>query len=116
MKINEFREDLLYEMANLTKSITGIEPVVFCSPQGNASHACRVKVSNSLGKVTANDLFSVDLKDLEVIGECKLSHDNLEAVKWWIFKNRFVILDYWKSRIDTREFMNTVHSIGEQNE
>ena len=98
----------LYEMANLTKSITGVDPVVFCSPKGDAKHECRVKVSNVIGKMTASDVFSIELKDLSIVGHCKLTQDHLESVKWWIHKNRFALLDYWKELIDTRDFMNRV--------
>lgn len=110
MKINELAGDL-YEIANLTKSITGIDPIVFCSPKGNANHECRIKVSNILGRMTAEDTFTIVMKDLSVIGHCKLTHDQLESVKWWIHKNKFVILDYWKEQIDTREFLNGIKEI-----
>ena len=101
----------MYEMANLTKTITGIIPVIFCSPKGDARHECRVKVSNVIGKMTAEDTFSIELKDLSVNGYRKLPADQLESVKWWIHQNRFAILDYWKERTDTRDFMNSLKSI-----
>lgn len=107
-------QDDLYEMANLTQSITGITPVIFCSPKGDAKHECRVKVSNVIGKMTASDTFSVELKDLSINGHCKLSSDDLESVKWWIYKNKFAILDYWKEKTDTRQFLNNVKSISEK--
>lgn len=104
----------LYEMANLTKDITGIEPIVFCSPKGGAKHECRVKVSNTLGKISDNDIFSIVVKDLSIIGDCKLSTEQLNAVKWWIYKNRFTILDYWEEKINTRDFVNRIKSIMEK--
>lgn len=110
MTLSEFA-GTLYEMANLTKSITGIDPIIFCSPKGGAKHECRVKVSNVIGKMTADDIFSIDLKDLAITGFCKLSADQLESVRWWVHQNRFTILDYWKERTDTRDFMNAVKSI-----
>ncbi len=79
--------DLLYEMANLTKSITGIIPVIFCSPKGDAKHECRVTVSNIIGKMTAADTFTIELKTLDIIGHCKLTSEHLDSVKWWIHKN-----------------------------
>ena len=116
MKVNEITNEtlgILYEMANLTKPITGIEPVVFCSPKGGAKHECRVKVSNTIGKVTDSDLFSVVLKDLSIVGDCKLTSDQLESVKWWIHRNRFAILDYWKDKTDTLQFLLAVKKITE---
>lgn len=119
MKINEIMvptnnpidEDLLYEMSNLTKKVTGIDPVIFCSQKGGAKHECRVKVSNILGKLTIEDTFTIELKDLSVAGHCKLSSDQLESAKQWIYHNRFAILDYWKERIDTGEFLNRISKI-----
>lgn len=116
MKINELielddiqeNENFLYEMANLTKKVTGIDPVIFCNQKGGAKHECRVKVSNILGKLTIEDTFTIELKDLSIIGHCKLSSDQLEAVKWWAHKNRFAILDYWKERIETIDFLNRI--------
>jgi len=107
---------VLYEMANLNKEITGIEPVVFCSPKGGAKHECRVKVSNILGRATDSDLFSVALHDLSIIGECKLTADQLESVKWWIHRNRFAILDYWKDKTNTLQFLLAVKKLTEDNE
>ena len=104
---------VLYEMANLTQSITGIEPMVFCSPKGGAKHECRVKVSNIIGKATDSDLFSIAVKDLSIIGTCKLSADQLESVNWWIHRNRFAILDYWKDKTDTLQFLLAVKKLTE---
>ncbi len=101
----------LYEMANLTSDLTGVDPVVFCSPKGDAPHECRVKVSNVIGKMTASDVFSIAVNDLSVTGHCKLSTDQLESVKWWIHKNRFAILDYWKSKTNSLQFMLAVNHL-----
>ena len=119
MKANEIITEaigVLYEMANLNKEITGIEPVVFCSPKGGAKHECRVKVSNILGRATDSDLFSIALKDLSIIGTCKLTADQLESAKWWIHRNRFAILDYWKDKTNTLQFLLAVKKLTEDNE
>lgn len=102
---------ILFEMASLTSDITGISPDVFCSPKGETKHECRIKVSNLIGKMSADDIFSIELKDLTIRGHCRLNSDQLESVKWWIHRNKFVILDYWKSKINTRDFLNLVKPI-----
>lgn len=101
----------LYEMANISPLETGLPVTVFCSPQGGAKHECRVKVANIRGGINEHDTFSIDLKDLAVRGHCKLSSDELDSVKWWIHRNRFVILDYWKYRITTTQFINSIEPI-----
>jgi hypothetical protein len=103
----------LYEMSNIPSKRTGLPVTVFCSPKGAAKHECRVKVSNIAGGVNEHDVFSIDLSDLIVRGHCKLSSDDLEAVKWWIHRNRFVILDFWKERIDTLDFLQSIKPISE---
>jgi len=105
---NQIDSDLLYEMANLSKTTTGIDPVIFCSQKGGSKHECKVKVSNILGKLSATDVFTIELKDSPVIGYCKLTANQLESAKWWIHKNRFAILDYWEEIIDTGEFLNRI--------
>lgn len=101
----------MYLTSVLSKNTTGIDPVIFCSQKGGAKHECRVKVSNILGKLSATDVFTIELKDLSVVGHCKLTDNQLESAKWWIHKNRFAILDYWKERIDTGEFLNIIDQL-----
>lgn len=111
--INQISNDQanLYEMANISPTETGLPVTVFCSPRGGAKHECRVKVTNIRGGINEHDVFSIDIKDLSIIGHCKLSSNDLESVKWWIHRNRFVILDYWKHRITTTQFINSIKSI-----
>ena len=107
---NSERADL-YEMANLDSETTGLPMYIFCSPKGNAKHECRIKVCNVVSKMNEDDVFSIDVSSFKIRGECKLSKDNLERVKWWIYFNRFVLLDYWKGRINTKTFLNSVKNI-----
>ena len=106
----------LYEMANLDGRDTGLKYSVFVSSKGGAKHECRVKVSNIRGKNANQDCFVISLKDLEVCeGICKLNSDDLEAVKWWIHRNRFPILDLWKGVISTGEFFRRIRPLKEKN-
>lgn len=113
MKITDITAVDLYEMSNIDGSITGLRHEVFCSQKGGAQHECRVKVSNRTGKNGYPDTFSIDLKDFTIRGDCRISSDDLEAVKWWIHRNRFAILDFWKDRINTREFFNQLTGLNE---
>jgi len=109
--VNKLETADLYEMANISPEDTGLPVTVFCSPKGRAKHECRVKVSNIKGGINEHDVFSIVLKDLSVVGHCRLSSDDLESVKWWIERNRYVILDYWKERINTKKFVNGIKPI-----
>jgi hypothetical protein len=101
----------LYEMANLDSETTGLPMYIFCSPRGNAKHECRIKVCNTKGKMNEDDTFSIDVHTLEIRGECRLSADDLERVKWWIHYNKFDLLDFWKGKINTKKFLNSVKNI-----
>ena len=101
----------LYEMANLDSETTGLPMYIFCSPKGKAKHECRIKVCNTKGKMNEDDTFSIDVHSFEIYGECRLNSDDLERVKWWIQYNKFQLLDYWKDRINTKTFLNSVKNI-----
>ena len=105
----------LYEMANLDSETTGLPMYIFCSPKGNAKHECRIKVCNTAGKMNEDDVFSIDVHSYEIRGHCRLNSDDLERVKWWIHYNRFTLLDYWKERINTKTFLNSVKNIMDVN-
>ncbi len=105
----------LYEMANLDSETTGLPMYIFCSPRGNSKHECRIKVCNSLGKMNEDDVFSIDIHSYEIRGQCRLNSDTLERVKWWIHYNRYTLLDYWKERINTKTFLNSVKNIMDVN-
>ena len=109
--VNKLETADLYEMANISTNRTGLPVTVFCSPKGRAKHECRVKVSNIKGGINEYDVFSISVKDLSIEGYCKLSSDDLETVRWWIHRNRFAILDFWKERLDTLEFLQELKPI-----
>ena len=102
MKINDIAD--LYEMANLSPDETGVSHSIFISPSYGVAHSCRVKVCNVRGKMVPTDTFVIDLNNLEIVaGTCKLNTNELEAVKWWIHRNKKVLLDYWKGNINTTQ-------------
>lgn len=105
--------ETLWEMADLSPRMTGVPYNIFISPDYGVGHEARVKVSNNKGKIVPNDMFVVRLHDLGVEGECKLKTDDLERVKWWVHRNRFVLLDYWKNRIDTDQCLAALKPITE---
>ena len=100
-------DNFLYEMANFTKEDTGLNPVVFLSPK-MASHGCRIKVSNTIGKMTADDTFSISIPDLKIYGEMKLKIKDLDQVLNWAAANGDIILQYWNSKISTKTLANSL--------
>lgn len=102
----------LWEMAAVTPDMSGVPYVMYISPE-QSSHEARVKVCNVPGKLVPTDMFSIRLHDLEIVGTCKLNADELERVRWWIHRNKFALLDYWKNRINTQQALNALKPITE---
>ena len=116
MKASELNDKFvaadLYEMANLDGRDAGLDVVVFCSPDYNSRHSCRVKVSNKRGKMTPDDVFVIDMTNFEIVaGVCKLNSDDLESVKVWLYRNKDIIQKYWDNEISTREFVLGIKKI-----
>lgn len=122
MKLDELQYDImedpeyvwLWEMANISPDMSGVDHYMYISPE-NSSHAARVKVCNIKGRMVPQDMFCISLKDLGVVaGECRLTAEELDRVRWWIHRNRFAILDYWKQRINTKQVSNLLKPITEE--
>lgn len=102
----------LLEMANLPPEETGTKAFLHCGPKGGAKHSCRVKVSNTLGKMNPYDTFSIGVHDGKIYaGHCKLSSTILAGIRRWIFLNKDVIMKLWRSEISEREFYNQLKKI-----
>ena len=101
---------MLWEMANFSPTETGLSHFVYVSPK-NSSHGCRVKVSNIKGKYAPNDVFSVTVPNLTVVGNEKVSQDELHDIKDWIVLNKDVILKYWHQKISTTELVSKLEKI-----
>lgn len=104
-------EKYLWEMANLSSKVTGIDQVIIwasSAQDGAKRHGPRVKISaRPTSKIDSNDLFVLTIQDNPqvVAGESYLSTDTLEDVKTWVSLNKGVLLSYWKNEITTDEFL-----------
>lgn len=113
MKAKEFLNSL-YEMSNLTKDETGIPFTIFVSAKGGAKHQCRIKVSQSRGKMTVEDSVSVTVTDSPVfIGKHKFDTRTVNDIKTFIKKNKSVLLAYWNSTISTAVMIKSISSVKE---
>jgi hypothetical protein len=95
----------LFEMANLSPSLTGLPMVVWISERGGPRHDARVKVSLVHGRRARPDhTASVSIRpDVRVVAGPALDTRDLELVRRWVELNRDALLAYWEGDLLTDE-------------
>lgn len=103
----------LFEMANLRFRQTGLPVVVWIQPStGNEKHWCRIKVAKQYGDKTTNDLFTIRVDNLKVVGNTgEIKERDVEMVKEFIELNREVLIDYWNDNIDIQTVLERLQKI-----
>ena len=98
-KYKEFTESL-FEMANVIKSRTGLNTMIWISTK-EPSHGPRIKVqANRSDKIISHEMFIVTIEDMpEVIGDIgKLKAKDINKIKEFVILNKEVLLDYWNEK------------------
>ena len=89
--------DDLFEMANLSPTLTGLPMIVWISERGRARHDARVKVSLVHGRrVHPNRTASVSVRPT-------VDRRDMELVRQWIEINCEAIIAYWNGDLLTDE-------------
>jgi len=86
-----------FEMANLTKSDTGLNYKIWIQTQtGKEKHWARIKVevNNEFIPISISSNPEIMIKSKKDIIDSK----DLNQIKIWIIKNEQVLLDYWNSK------------------
>ena len=108
----EWSNDQLYEMANVTSRRHGIENVVIWVGATNKQHGLRIKVSNIPNKMDMNNNFTIMMSSLD--------YDHTHVANWitskiidkiitWIKLNQQLLYDYELGLItDTDDFLNNI--------
>ena len=95
--------DDLFEMANLSPTLTGLPMIVWISERGRARHDARVKVSLVHGRrVHPNRTASVSVRPRVEAGP-ELDCRDMELVRHWIEINQEAIIAYWNGDLLTDE-------------
>ena len=89
--------DDLFEMANLSPTLTGLPMIVWISERGHARHDARVKVSVVHGRRARPDrTASVSVRPtVERVAGPELDRREIGLVRQWIDLNREAIIAYW---------------------
>jgi hypothetical protein len=111
----EWRDDQLFEMANVTSKRHGIENIVIWVGAAPKQHGLRVKVSNIPGRMDMDNSFVIMMPSLD--------YDPNQVANWitpkimkqilqWITLNQKLLYDYESGIItDTDDFLDNISKI-----
>lgn len=115
-RIQEFldTDEALFELANLDKFDTGLPMMVWIGEK-RGPHGPRVKVARTYNHRTiAGDSFSVSIVDKPKIvagDQGVISNKDVKKVINWILLNKTMLLQYWDSKIITREMFELLQKL-----
>lgn len=91
-----YEQKLVLEMANMQPEDTGLKSIVHVMMRGGAKHGPRVKVSNTAGRFSHDDNFSITAEvEPRVVGNCKLKKQHLDDIIDWVKLNRDHLHKVW---------------------
>jgi hypothetical protein len=114
LEFEEHTEDMLFEMANLRPSESGLPVTIYISTgfvEGKQlNHGPRIKVSNSYStKFNIRDIFVMTIADdPKVIGSSNLKESDVTLIKNFVIKNKEVLEAYWDDDISTMDMLHAL--------
>lgn len=111
----EYNDDQLFEMANVTAKRHGIENVVIWVGAAPKQHGLRVKVSNIPNKMDMNNNFVIMMPSLDYdpsqVADW-ISPKIMKKILQWIVFNQKLLYDYETGIItDTDDFLNNISKV-----
>ena len=115
MVLQEERDDILHEMANLGPSDHGINDVVIWVGKANKQHGLRVKISNSKNRWNNDDNFVIQMPSLDYDPKQAarwITPDIMKKIQEWIVLNQQTLYDFETDKIMyTRDFLNSISKV-----
>lgn len=101
------------EMANISKTSTGLPCKIYISDRLGANRGPRIKVNADYSDTWSGNSFTITISDTPtVIGNtCKIKESDIEEIKDWILLNKDILLKYWKEEIDTVQFIERMRHL-----
>jgi len=119
-KLNEFinysslSEDEMLEMANATSKVTGIKDIVLWMGPQPPQHGYRIKVSNIPNKINSDNLFTITIPNLEIIGDVNekfINSKKIKQIKKFVKLNQNLIIKYSDKKMETLDFLTQLKKI-----
>lgn len=111
----EWRNDELFEMANITPKYHGIENVVIWVGLAPKNHGLRVKVSNVPGRMDMDNSFVIMMPNLDYDPKAVakwITPKTMRKILQWIALNQKLLFDYETGLItDTVEFVTSLSKV-----
>lgn len=111
----EWQNDELFEMANITPKYHGIENVVIWVGLAPKNHGLRVKVSNVPGRMDMDDSFVIMMPSLDYDPKAVakwITPKTMRKILQWITLNQKLLFDYETGLItDTVEFVTSLSKV-----
>ena len=111
----EWQNDELFEMANITPKYHGIENVVIWVGLAPKNHGLRVKVSNVPGRMDMDDSFVIMMPSLDYDPKAVakwITPKTMRKILQWIALNQKLLFDYETGLItDTVEFVTSLSKV-----
>lgn len=111
----EWQNDELFEMANITPKYHGIENVVIWVGKAPKNHGLRVKVSNVPRRMDMDDSFVIMMPSLDYDPKAVakwITPKTMRKILQWITLNQKLLFDYETGLItDTVEFVTSLSKV-----
>jgi hypothetical protein len=105
-------QTLEWEMVNLVPELTGLPMTVHAMPRGGARHDVRLKVHRSHGtRMSASNTAEVGVRPVPHLVENGLKPKDQVVVYQWAALNEHALVDYWKGRINSAEFLQRLRKL-----
>lgn len=107
-------DQMLLEMANLSKEDTNLPMIVWIQVESESQHnAPRIKFANNTSNsLKPTDLVPISISDNPVIlskgTKLKISSKDFEQLRQWIIKHKDNLLKVWNGEISTMAFCKTL--------
>ena len=95
----EYENDFLNEMANLSAKRYKMPANIFISAKGNAKHGARIKIQTSYSsRMDSHHLVTMTVPDKRIIGDTgELSKADIRYFERFIDANKDLLLQYWNN-------------------
>ena len=115
MILQEERDDVLHEMANLGSHNHGIQDVVIWVGKANKQHGLRIKISNLKNRWSNDNNFVIQLPSLDYDPNQVarwITSDIMKQIMEWIRLNQQVLYDFEMDKIMyTDEFISQLSKV-----
>lgn len=119
-ELRQLDEEQLWEMTNLHPRDTGLPVIVWADSNRQMKHGLRIKFQNSYSdKTDSSSLIPMTISEnpqILVQVKLRISNADLQKIRQWIILNKDLLVAYAKEAITTKDFVNSLKTLGDKDE